>query len=203
MLRPRPTCSVSRPCSAAASAELMKAGFETLVEAGYAPENAYFECVHEMKLIVDLINEGGFAKMRYSISDTAEYGDYRTGKRIITEETRKEMKKILARDSGRHLRFRVDSGEPRGRPRPFPGEPSGRGGEPAGGDRQAAPQHDELAEEVKTLFSFETTVSSKRTCRAGRGHVRGCGKVQQSEAFYSSCVKSQALFFCYMRAEGA
>ena len=75
--------------------ELMKAGFETLVEAGYAPENAYFECIHEMKLIVDLINEGGFAKMRYSISDTAEYGDYRTGKRIITEETRKEMKKIL------------------------------------------------------------------------------------------------------------
>jgi ketol-acid reductoisomerase len=75
--------------------ELMKAGFETLVEAGYAPENAYFECVHEMKLIVDLINEGGFAKMRYSISDTAEYGDYRTGKRIITEETRKEMKQIL------------------------------------------------------------------------------------------------------------
>ena len=75
--------------------ELMKAGFETLVEAGYAPENAYFECVHEMKLIVDLINEGGFAKMRYSISDTAEYGDYRTGKRLITEETRKEMKKIL------------------------------------------------------------------------------------------------------------
>ncbi|MGM9613689.1 MAG: ketol-acid reductoisomerase, partial [Butyricicoccus sp.] len=69
--------------------ELMKAGFETLVEAGYAPENAYFECIHEMKLIVDLINEGGFAKMRYSISDTAEYGDYRTGKRIITEETRK------------------------------------------------------------------------------------------------------------------
>ena len=75
--------------------ELMKAGFETLVEAGYAPENAYFECVHEMKLIVDLINEGGFSKMRYSISNTAEYGDYRTGKRLITEETRKEMKKVL------------------------------------------------------------------------------------------------------------
>ena len=75
--------------------ELMKAGFETLVEAGYAPENAYFECIHEMKLIVDLINEGGFAKMRYSISDTAEYGDYRTGRRIITDETRKEMKKVL------------------------------------------------------------------------------------------------------------
>ena len=75
--------------------ELMKAGFETLVEAGYEPEMAYFECIHEMKLIVDLINQGGFAKMRYSISNTAEYGDYRTGKRLITDETRKEMKKVL------------------------------------------------------------------------------------------------------------
>ena len=75
---------------------LMQAGFETLVEAGYAPENAYFECVHEMKLIVDLIYEGGFSRMRYSISDTAEYGDYETGKRIITEETKKEMKKVLS-----------------------------------------------------------------------------------------------------------
>ncbi len=75
--------------------ELMKAGFDTLVAAGYEPEMAYFECIHEMKLIVDLINEGGFAKMRYSISNTAEYGDYRTGKRLITEETRKEMKKVL------------------------------------------------------------------------------------------------------------
>ena len=75
--------------------ELIHAGFETLVEAGYAPEMAYFETCHEMKLIIDLINEGGFAKMRYSISDTAEYGDYRTGKRIITEETRKEMRNIL------------------------------------------------------------------------------------------------------------
>ena len=74
--------------------ELMKAGFDTLVEAGYEPEMAYFECIHEMKLIVDLINEGGFDKMRYSISNTAEYGDYRTGKRIITEDTRKEMKKV-------------------------------------------------------------------------------------------------------------
>ena len=75
--------------------ELMLAGFETLVEAGYAPENAYFECIHEMKLIVDLIYSGGFERMRYSISDTAEYGDYVTGKRIITDETRKEMKKVL------------------------------------------------------------------------------------------------------------
>ena len=74
---------------------LMKAGFETLVEAGYDPKNAYFECIHEMKLIVDLIYKGGFSMMRYSISDTAEYGDYETGKRIITEETKKEMKKVL------------------------------------------------------------------------------------------------------------
>jgi ketol-acid reductoisomerase len=75
--------------------QLMKAGFETLVEAGYAPESAYFECVHEMKLIVDLIYQGGFSTMRYSISDTAEYGDYSVGKRIITDETKKEMKKVL------------------------------------------------------------------------------------------------------------
>ncbi len=75
--------------------ELMKAGFDTLVEAGYEPEMAYFECIHEMKLIVDLINSGGFAMMRYSISNTAEYGDYRTGKRLVTDETRKEMKKVL------------------------------------------------------------------------------------------------------------
>ena len=73
----------------------MKAGFETLVEAGYAPENAYFECIHEMKLIVDLIYESGFAGMRYSISNTAEYGDYITGPKIITEDTKKAMKKVL------------------------------------------------------------------------------------------------------------
>lgn len=76
--------------------ELIKAGFETLVEAGYQPEIAYFECCHELKLIVDLIYEGGLARMRYSISDTAEYGDYTRGRRIITQETKKEMKKILA-----------------------------------------------------------------------------------------------------------
>lgn len=75
--------------------ELMKAGFDTLVEAGYEPEMAYFECIHEMKLIVDLINKGGFEMMRYSISNTAEYGDYRTGRRLVTDETRKEMKKVL------------------------------------------------------------------------------------------------------------
>ncbi len=75
--------------------ELIKAGFETLVEAGYQPEIAYFECCHELKLIVDLIYEGGLSRMRYSISDTAEYGDLTRGKRVITSETRKEMKRIL------------------------------------------------------------------------------------------------------------
>jgi len=75
--------------------ELVKAGFETLVEAGYAPEIAYFECMHELKLIVDLFYQGGLTFMRYSVSDTAEYGDYTRGHRIITEETREEMRQIL------------------------------------------------------------------------------------------------------------
>ncbi len=74
---------------------LMKAGFETLVEAGYQPESAYFECVHEMKLIIDLVVQKGISFMRYSISDTAEYGDYTVGKRIVTDETKREMKKVL------------------------------------------------------------------------------------------------------------
>jgi ketol-acid reductoisomerase len=77
------------------TSELIRAGFETLVEAGYAPEIAYFECLHELKLIVDLIQEGGLAYMRYSISDTAEYGDYTRGRRIVNDQTRAEMKKIL------------------------------------------------------------------------------------------------------------
>jgi len=85
--------------------ELIKAGYETLVDAGYAPEMAYFECLHEVKLIVDLIYEGGIANMRYSISNTAEYGDYTRGPRIITDETKAEMKRILADiQSGRFAR---------------------------------------------------------------------------------------------------
>lgn len=84
---------------------LIQAGFETLVEAGYPPEMAYFECLHETKLIVDLIYEGGIANMRYSISNTAEYGDYKTGPRIVTDETKKEMKRVLADiQSGRFAR---------------------------------------------------------------------------------------------------
>jgi ketol-acid reductoisomerase len=75
---------------------LVQAGFETLVEAGYAPEIAYFECLHELKLIVDLMYEGGIARMRYSISDTAEYGDVTRGPRVITDSVREEMRKILA-----------------------------------------------------------------------------------------------------------
>ena len=75
--------------------ELIKAGFDTLVEAGYAPEMAYFECLHELKLIVDLINEGGLTYMRYSVSNTAEYGDYMTGPRIINEDIRQEMRNVL------------------------------------------------------------------------------------------------------------
>ena len=76
---------------------LMQAGYETLVEAGYDPRNAYFECIHEMKLIVDLIYQSGFAGMRYSVSNTAEYGDYVTGPKIITEDTKKAMKQVLSR----------------------------------------------------------------------------------------------------------
>ncbi|RMD61091.1 MAG: ketol-acid reductoisomerase, partial [Alphaproteobacteria bacterium] len=84
---------------------LILAGYETLVEAGYAPEMAYFECLHEVKLIVDLMYEGGLANMRYSISNTAEYGDYTRGGRIITEETRAEMKRVLEDiQSGRFAR---------------------------------------------------------------------------------------------------
>jgi len=85
--------------------ELIKAGYETLTEAGYAPEMAYFECLHEVKLIVDLIYEGGIANMNYSISNTAEYGEYVTGPRIITEETKAEMKRVLEDiQSGRFTR---------------------------------------------------------------------------------------------------
>ncbi len=96
--------------------ELIKAGFETLTEAGYAPEMAYFECLHEVKLIVDLMYEGGMANMRYSISNTAEFGDYVTGPRIITSETKAEMKRVLADiQSGRFVqKFVLDyqAGQP-------------------------------------------------------------------------------------------
>jgi ketol-acid reductoisomerase len=91
------------------TSELIRAGFQTLVEAGYAPEIAYFECLHELKLIVDLIQEGGLSYMRYSISDTAEYGDYTRGPRIVNDQTRAEMKKILSEiQSGEFARAWMD-----------------------------------------------------------------------------------------------
>ena len=120
--------------------ELIHAGFDTLVEAGYEPEMAYFETCHEMKLIVDLINEGGFSKMRYSISNTAEFGDYETGDEEGPD-----------RDPGRHLRFRVpDRDEPQRRPQgTLPGKaPHGSRAAHREGRRRAA-RHDELAEEVR------------------------------------------------------
>ncbi len=99
------------------ASELIKAGFETLVEAGYQPEVAYFECLHELKLIVDLLYEGGLAHMRWSISDTAEYGDYTRGPRIITDETRAEMKRILKEiqqgDFAREFILENQAGRPR------------------------------------------------------------------------------------------
>ncbi len=91
--------------------ELIKAGFETLVEAGYAPEMAYFECLHEVKLIVDLIYEGGIANMNYSISNTAEYGEYVTGPRIITDETKAEMRRVLADIQSGRFHARLDPGK--------------------------------------------------------------------------------------------
>src|SRR6266704_2659447 len=91
------------------SSELIRAGFETLVAAGYAPEIAYFECLHELKLIVDLVQEGGLAYMRYSVSDTAEYGDYTRGPRIVNQQTRDEMKKILSEiQSGQFAKEWID-----------------------------------------------------------------------------------------------
>lgn len=124
---------------------LMQAGFETLVEAGYDPVNAYFECIHEMKLIVDLIYQSGFAGMRYSVSNTAEFGDYVTGPKIITEDTKKAMKKILAdiQDGTFANQFLLDMSE-------------------AGGQvhfnamrkKAAAHQAEAVGEEIRKLYSW-------------------------------------------------
>ncbi|MBU3840510.1 MAG: ketol-acid reductoisomerase [Candidatus Ruminococcus intestinipullorum] len=124
---------------------LMQAGFETLVEAGYDPRNAYFECIHEMKLIVDLIYQSGFAGMRYSISNTAEYGDYITGPKVITEDTKKAMRQILKdiQDGSFAKEFLVDMS-------------------PAGGQahframRKLAAEHvsEKVGEEVRKLYSW-------------------------------------------------
>jgi ketol-acid reductoisomerase len=98
------------------AAALVKAGFDTLVEAGYQPEVAYFECLHELKLIVDLMYRGGLNYMRYSVSDTAEYGDYTAGPRVVTEETRREMKKILSEIQEGHFAEKWIAENAAGRP---------------------------------------------------------------------------------------
>ena len=124
---------------------LMQAGFETLCEAGYDPRNAYFECIHEMKLIVDLIYQSGFAGMRYSISNTAEYGDYVTGPKIITEDTKKAMKKILSdiQDGTFAKEFLLDM-SPAGRQVHFKAM------------RKLASEHpsEKVGEEVRKLYSW-------------------------------------------------
>ena len=120
---------------------LVKAGFETLVEAGYQPEIAYFECLHELKLIVDLMYRGGLNYMRYSISDTAEHGDYTGGPRIVTEQTRAEMKQMLEGDPGRHLRQEVDWRERTGPPL-VQQDASGRAEAAARRSRREAPRDD-------------------------------------------------------------
>ena len=124
---------------------LMQAGFETLTEAGYDPRNAYFECIHEMKLIVDLIYQSGFAGMRYSISNTAEYGDYITGPKIITEDTKKAMKKVLhdIQDGSFAKEFLLDM-SPAGRQVHF------------GAMRKLASEHPSeiVGEEIRKLYSW-------------------------------------------------
>ena len=108
--RPRPTCSASRRCSAAARRSWCMYGFEVLTEAGYQPEIAYFECLHELKLIVDLMYEGGIAKQRWSVSDTAEYGDYVSGPRVIDPHVKDNMRDVLAeiQDGSFAARFIAD-----------------------------------------------------------------------------------------------
>jgi ketol-acid reductoisomerase len=123
----------------------MQTGFEVLCEAGYDPRNAYFECIHEMKLIVDLIYQSGFAGMRYSISNTAEYGDYITGPKIITDDTKEAMKKVLAdiQDGTFASEFLQDM-SPAGRQVHFQAM------------RQKAAEHpsEEVGEEIRKLYSW-------------------------------------------------
>ena len=125
------------------TAALVKAGFETLTEAGYQPEIAYFECLHELKLIVDLMYEGGLEKMRWSISETAEWGDYVTGPRIITDATKAEMKKVLAEIQDGTFAQQLDGRVPRRSEEVQRVQEGGRRA-PAGDHRQGAAQADEL-----------------------------------------------------------
>ncbi len=143
--RPRPISSASRRCCAAASARWSRTRFDTLVEAGYQPEIAYFECLHELKLIVDLMYQGGLSYMRYSVSDTAEDGDYTAGPKIITDETRATMKQILADiQIGAYAEEWIEENE-KGRPK-FNAR-AGRGAQlPDRAGRPRAAPHDAVAE---------------------------------------------------------
>ncbi len=136
--------------------ELVKAAFETLVEAGYQPEMAYFECLHELKLIVDLFYQGGLNYMRYSVSNTAEFGDYTRGPRIITDETRAEMKKILRRDSQRAVCSRVDPGE-QGRSAGLQGLATPRSRTATGRRRTPAPQSHVLDRRQRSIVVASAT----------------------------------------------
>ena len=118
--------------------ELVKAGFETLVEAGYAPEMAYFECLHELKLIVDLMYEGGIANMNYSISNNAEYGEYVTGPKIVTAETKNAMKAVPDGHPDRRVRQELHPGEPRRRADAAVAPPPDRRAPDREGRREAA-----------------------------------------------------------------
>jgi len=129
---------------------LMQKGFETLVEAGYAPEIAYFECVHEMKLIVDLIYEGGLSRMRYSISNTAEYGDLTRGERVVGDETRKAMKEVLARiQDGSFAKEWIEENK--------------KGGKNFAALRQRAAQHpiEKVGEQLRAMMSWLPTEKKK------------------------------------------
>ena len=141
------TYSVNRRFFAGGVTALMQAGFETLVEAGYDPRNAYFECIHEMKLIVDLIYQSGFKGMRYSISNTAEYGDYVTGPKIVTAETKKAMKKVLSdiQDGSFAKEFLLDM-SPAGRQVHFKAM------------RKIAGEHqlEQVGEEIRKLYSWNS-----------------------------------------------
>ena len=164
--------------------ELIRGGYETLVEAGYAPEMAYFECLHEVKLIVDLIYEGGIANMNYSISNTAEFGEYVSGPRIITDETKAEMKRVLhdiqigrlhleldQRGEGRHADLQGDA--------PHARRASDRGGgrEAARHDavdrrQQAGRQGEELKRRCRRVFASAGRKSPRRRCSA----ISPCGR---------------------------
>ncbi len=145
---------------------LIKAAYETLVKAGYQPEVAYFECMHELKLIVDLFYQGGLAYMRYSVSDTAEFGDYSRGPRIVDDHVRAEMQKILREiQSGQFAREWVL--ENQANRAELPGHAAGRGGPPDRGGRQASPVHDELDQAAADGIAAAADVGSDAADRRG------------------------------------